>query len=148
MIKAFLALALAFGAPAAASDFLAGVNYPWSNYGWDFGDNAWGHKGVSEPSSRAAVEADFAFLKSKGVKVARWFVFCDGRASPEFGADGAVTGFDPHFFADLDAALAARLEVDPPRAGRRCAVRSERAEDRAPTSTADRSEIAEAVTPR
>lgn len=27
--------------------FLLGVNYPWINYGHDFGDTAWGHNGVT-----------------------------------------------------------------------------------------------------
>ena len=90
--------------------FTAGINYPWNNYGWDFGDTAWGHRGVSNPESRAAISADFAFLKSKGVRVARWFVFSDGRASPEFDSKGLPTGLDEHFFPDFDAALAIARE--------------------------------------
>lgn len=85
--------------------FTAGVNYPWNNYGWDFGETAWGHRGVSEPAARAAVEKDFAYLASKGVTLARWFVFADGRASPEFDAKGLPIGLDEHFFADFDVAL-------------------------------------------
>jgi len=51
------------------------------------------------------VDADFAYLQNQGVHVVRWFLFADGRASPEFGADGKVTGFDEYFYNDLDAAL-------------------------------------------
>jgi hypothetical protein len=92
-------------APAGAGpDFLAGVNYPWYNYGSDFGANGWGHMGVSSGPVRAAVSTDFDFLKSKGVRVVRWFVFCDGRASLKFDG-GLVTGVNPVFYDDMDAAL-------------------------------------------
>jgi len=40
------------------------------------------------------------------LSVARVFVFCDGRASPEFGASGTVTGFDRFFARDFEALLA------------------------------------------
>jgi len=90
----------------AAGTFLAGVNYPWYNYGSDFGSNAWGHQGVSKPEVRAAVAADFAYLSSKGVKAVRWFLLCDGRAGLDFDKNGLVTGVNPIFYDDLDAALA------------------------------------------
>jgi hypothetical protein len=85
--------------------FAVGLNYPWLNYGWDFGDTAWGHRGISTPESRATVAADFARMRSKGAKVVRWFVMSDGRAAPEFDSRGMVTGFDNFFYADMDAAL-------------------------------------------
>jgi hypothetical protein len=86
--------------------YLLGVNYPWLNYGHDFGTTAWGHDGISSPASRSTVKADFAYLQSQGVHVVRWFLFGDGRASPEFDANGNVTGFDQYFYSDLDTALA------------------------------------------
>lgn len=85
--------------------FLTGVNYPWHSYGRDFGMSAWGHNGVSEPSSRQAVEADFSYLESMNVKVVRWFLFCDGRSGLVYGADGKVIGLDAKVFDDIDAAL-------------------------------------------
>lgn len=85
--------------------YLLGVNYPWNHYGFDFGVNAWGHYGVSNPAEYAVVEADFAYLQSQGVHVVRWFVFGDGRAAPEFQSDGSVTGLDDVFYADFDAAI-------------------------------------------
>ena len=36
--------------------YLLGVNYPWLNYGHDFGTTAWGHDGVSSPKSRDTVD--------------------------------------------------------------------------------------------
>lgn len=89
-----------------------GLNYPWYNYGHDFGTTAWGHDGVSDEKSRADIEADFANMHSIGVPVVRWFLWADGRASPEFDADGYVTGFDQYFYDDLDAALAIADKYD------------------------------------
>jgi endo-1,4-beta-mannosidase len=89
----------------AAGAFLAGVNYPWYNYGSDFGSNAWGHQGVSKPEVRAAVAADFAYLRGKGVKTVRWFLLCDGRSGLLFDKSGLVTGVNPVLFDDLGAAL-------------------------------------------
>lgn len=85
--------------------YLLGLNYPWVGYGHDFGTTAWGHDGVSSVASTAEVEADFADMKSLGVRVVRWFLFCDGRASPEFDETGLVTGFDDYFYADFNKAL-------------------------------------------
>lgn len=84
-----------------------GINYPWYNYGHDFGvvtNEA--HDGVSNEASQAVVEADFADMAQHGVQVVRWFILPDGRASPDFDAEGRVTGFDDYFYEDLDAALA------------------------------------------
>jgi hypothetical protein len=90
--------------------FWFGCNYPWSTdgtvtyYGLDFGANIWGsHLGVS--TRRTAVERDFADMASLGFTVARWFVFGDGRAGIVYDEGGLPLGHDPHFFADLDAAL-------------------------------------------
>ncbi len=85
--------------------FLLGVNYPWFNYGHDFGTTAWGHDGVSSASSSEQVDADFAYLQSQGVRVVRWFLLGDCRAAPEFDGNGLVTGYDDYFYADLDAAV-------------------------------------------
>lgn len=90
--------------------FLHGCNYPWSTdgttifYGLDFGANVWGsHLGVS--TRRRAIARDFARMASLGFRLARWFVFCDGRAGIVFDDRGLPLGPDPHLFADLDAAL-------------------------------------------
>jgi hypothetical protein len=91
-------------AEAAFDDgFLLGVNYPWRNYGGDFGENAWGRYGVA--SDLEPFDDDFRVLADAGVEVVRWFVFTDGRASPEFDADGVPTGLDEAAWEDLDAAV-------------------------------------------
>jgi hypothetical protein len=90
--------------------FAHGCNYPWSTdgvtvfYGLDFGANVWGsHLGVS--TRRPAVERDFNEMARLGLNVVRWFVFCDGRAGIVYDDRDLPAGLDPHFFADLDAAL-------------------------------------------
>lgn len=92
--------------------YLLGVNYPWLNYGHDFGTTAWGHDGVSSHKSGKQIDADFAYLKGQGMHVVRWFLFGDGRAAPEFNAKGEVIGFDEYFYPDLEAALAIAQKHD------------------------------------
>jgi hypothetical protein len=89
--------------------FWHGCNYPWSSagstvyYGLDFGANVWGsHIGIS--TRRAAIERDFAEMAALGFRVARWFVFADGRAGIVYDDRGLPAGLDPHFFTDLDLA--------------------------------------------
>ena len=89
--------------------FWHGCNYPWSTdggtvyYGLDFGANVWGsHLGVS--TRRAAVQRDFDAMAALGFRVARWFVFADGRAGIIYDDRGHPAGLDPHFFVDLDTA--------------------------------------------
>lgn len=90
--------------------FAHGCNYPWSAeggrifYGLDFGANVWGsHVGVS--TRREAVAGDFAEMAGLGLRVVRWFVFCDGRAGIMYDDRDLPAGLDVHFFHDLDAAL-------------------------------------------
>lgn len=86
------------------------MNYPWSTdgetvfYGLDFGANVWGsHLGVS--TRRDAIGRDFDEMARLGFVVARWFVFCDGRAGITYDDRGLPAGLDEQFFVDLDAAL-------------------------------------------
>ena len=90
--------------------FFHGCNYPWSTdgrtvyYGMDFGANVWGsHLGVS--TRRDAVTRDFLEMAWLGFTVARWFVFCDGRAGIVYDSTGLPLGLDDCFFRDMDAAL-------------------------------------------
>lgn len=96
--------------------FTHGVNYPWSTdgqtifYGLDFGRNVWGsHLGVS--TRRAAVARDFDEMARLGFLVARWFVFCDGRAGIVYDDRGLPAGLDEAFFADVDAGLEVAREA-------------------------------------
>lgn len=85
--------------------FVVGANYPWLNYGQDFGASAWGHNGISNPSSYIQVEADFAKLQASGIEVLRWFVFADGRSGLRVGDRGEILGTDAYVARDLRAAL-------------------------------------------
>src|SRR5688572_24902264 len=90
--------------------FLHGCNYPWSTdgttifYGLDFGANVWKSRlGVS--TRRAAIARDFERMAGLGFRIARWFVFADGRAGIVYDDRGLPLGPDPHLFTDLDAGL-------------------------------------------
>lgn len=91
---------------SADAPFMVGVNYPWNNYGGDFGNNAsWGHHGVSTFDGYAQVDRDFAYLQSIGIKNIRWFLFCDGRSGLVLDDTGKVVGLDFKVRSDMDAAL-------------------------------------------
>ena len=66
--------------------FLAGVNYPWKT-GQDFGTGGWGHSGVSDPTTKAEVEADFTNMASLGVGL--------GVVAAEPVTVGVTVGLDP-----------------------------------------------------
>ncbi len=40
--------------------------------------------------------------RGRGLSLARFFIFCDGRAAPVFAPDGSVTGLDDVFYRDFD----------------------------------------------
>ena len=97
--------------------FIHGVNYPWSTdgqtifYGLDFGNNVWGsHLGVS--TRRDSVARDFDAMAARGFRVARWFVFCDGRAGIVYDDRSLPAGLDEQFFTDVDAALEIARDSD------------------------------------
>jgi hypothetical protein len=80
------------------------VNFPWLNYGTDFGTvEAWSASGVHH--SKRQLKRQFEKLKESGIRAVVWHLLADGRASPEFDARGNPTGFDPEFWNDYDDAL-------------------------------------------
>lgn len=87
----------------AGKDYwLNGANVPWKSFGADVGTHdQWGAL-----YDRAWFQAMFQACRAKGVNTVRWWVHCDGRASPEFAATGAVTGLDANFLSDFDDLLA------------------------------------------
>src|SRR5215470_20010387 len=92
--------------PVVPQEFLLGVNYPWVNYGQDFGRNPWGTRanGVSSPNIRASVSDDFERIRACGVTLVRWFLLCDGRSGLTT-TNGIPTGPDDLLFSDIAAAL-------------------------------------------
>ena len=84
--------------------YLMGINYPWLNYGIDFGgDTAWGSNGVADNTTK--VNSDLADMNSNGVDVVRWWMFSDGRSGITYNASGTPTGLAPGFFEDMDSAI-------------------------------------------
>jgi len=84
-----------------------GVNLPWHTYGCDFGGNAWFPEGgVGRPEVAGQLDELFTRLAAAGLRVVRWFLFCDGRAGIRFDPVGVPLGLDSYCFRDVDAALA------------------------------------------
>ena len=77
-----------------------GNDYAWYNYGTDFGTGGWG-----KYTDWTSVNADFAAMHSQGVHIVRWWVFADGRYSPDFNSDGTVLGLDSDVLPNIDTAL-------------------------------------------
>ncbi|MFB3903746.1 MAG: hypothetical protein ACE15E_09855 [Acidobacteriota bacterium] len=95
-------------------DFITGLNYPWRHYGQDFGACGWGYRGLAGAADelRRDFETIRGRLAASGKPLVRVFVFADGRASPEFGPSGEVTGFDSFFFRDFDSLVEAARRTD------------------------------------
>ena len=87
-----------------SSSFFLAVNYPWLDYGCDFGRSPWGYSGLASPHARDVVAADFARIRSSGVSVVRWFLLCDGRSGVRY-ENGIPAGPDDFLFTDVAAAL-------------------------------------------
>ena len=56
-----------------------GVNYPWFDYGWDFGlgPPAW-RGGRSTPGWYAEIDNHLRLFQRLGISVVRWFILADG----------------------------------------------------------------------
>ncbi len=78
--------------------YINGVNLPWNNFGWDFGR----HETLGRGYDAEWFENAFADLEATGVNCVRIWVHCDGRANPNFGSDGSVTGLDDGMLDELD----------------------------------------------
>ncbi len=54
-----------------------GVNYPWHDYGWDFGSSLPGWRNnQSDPNWYADIEQDLRHLRQIGITVVRMGRFC------------------------------------------------------------------------
>ena len=92
-------------ADPVSTSFSLGVNYPWRNYGQDFGSAATVHSGVSRPETLEEVSRDFAGIRECGASVVRWFLFADGRGG-FVSKNGIPLEPDGSLFTDVGAALA------------------------------------------
>lgn len=87
--------------------FIVGANYPWLNYGGDFGTCAWGHGGLSEPKNAAKLDADFSWFEAHNIHVVRMWVFADGHAGLVFSKDGRHVTLDSYVIPDMKVLVAA-----------------------------------------
>lgn len=59
-----------------------GINYPWLDYGWDFGDPPPGWAGADmamwRAQKRQRIGTDFQRFAELGLFAVRWFMLCDG----------------------------------------------------------------------
>jgi hypothetical protein len=73
-----------------STNFQLGINYPWLNYGWDFGDPPPGWAGADVAAWRAQnrrdIVADLLKFKELGLFAVRWFLLADG-TNYGFGAE-------------------------------------------------------------
>ena len=79
---------------------ITGINYPWLNYGWDFGDPPAGWTGGQDPEAfraaqRTVIAADLRDLAALGVTLVRWFVLADGLS---YGLGTGAPHADGRFF--------------------------------------------------
>ncbi len=78
--------------------FINGINMPWNHFGVDIGNHDdWGNLFEID-----YYESFFKDCQTQGVNCARWWIHCDGRASPEFDIDGNVIGLDDNFLAQFN----------------------------------------------
>ena len=70
-----------------------GLNTPWDNFGYDIG--------TSLGLNITFFDDFFTQCHSNHINVARFWLHCDGRASPLFHNDGSVSGLSSTFLSDL-----------------------------------------------
>jgi hypothetical protein len=65
-----------------------GVNYPWRNYGWDFGlgPPQW-RAGRTEPAWYSEIDLQLQHFRALGISVVRWFILADGLT---YGSGGSA----------------------------------------------------------
>ncbi|NLD92615.1 MAG: T9SS type A sorting domain-containing protein [Fibrobacter sp.] len=78
--------------------YINGMNVPWNAFGSDAGTHyQWGALYDS-----TFFHTLFQQCKEYGVNCVRLWIHCDGRTSPEFDDDGAVSGLDTNFLSNLE----------------------------------------------
>ncbi len=81
--------------------WINGVNVPWNQFGTDVG----AHPSWGSLHDLSWFETFFVQCEESGINCVRFWIHCDGRASPEFDVDGSVTGLDPSFLDELEDIL-------------------------------------------
>ncbi len=88
-------------------EFFVGINYPWREYGWDFGRNPWGT--VPPRNGWAAHEEEltnnFLTFRKAGITHVRMYLFCDFRSAVIETPNGLA--LDQYVIEDTEAMLRA-----------------------------------------
>jgi hypothetical protein len=102
-----MSVAMLYGVNAAPANtikyngneyYINGMNVPWNAFGSDAGTHyQWGPLYDS-----TFFHTLFQQCKEYGVNCVRLWIHCDGRSSPEFDANGAVSGLDTNFLSNLE----------------------------------------------
>ena len=97
---------------------IKGINYPWMDYGWDFGVPPSGWTGGQDQeefraSRRARIAADLRRLAGEGFSVVRWFVLADGLGLPAQWDDEAIRPLVSDFEALLEQCEQAGVQLLP-----------------------------------
>jgi hypothetical protein len=93
-----------------------GVNYPWFDYGWDFGRPPDGWRSGQDPRWVMQIDHDLELFGRIGISVVRWFILGDGLTygtsadAPQFDPATDQWQFDPpdlskEFLADFETLL-------------------------------------------
>ncbi len=105
-----------------------GVNYPWLDYGWDFGTPPPDWRS-GDPRWVARIDSDLARFKQIGISVVRWFILGDGLTygigndAPQFDSGSGLWNFRPpdlnqeflgHFETLLQRFMASNAKSPPP----------------------------------
>ena len=97
---------------------ILGANYPWLNYGWDFGlpPPAWtGGRSAQEfrAEQRRTIAADLRHAADLGLSVVRWFLLGDGAGAPAAPGHSGVQPLLDDFSAVLDLCAESRVQLLP-----------------------------------
>ncbi len=97
---------------------IKGINYPWMDYGWDFGVPPGGWTGGQEQqefraSRRTRIAADLQRLAGEGFSVVRWFVLADGLGLPAEWEDESIRPLVSDFEALLEQCEQAGIRLLP-----------------------------------
>jgi hypothetical protein len=88
-----LLVAIFFTLSSSQTSWFNGINVPWHNFGYDIGANSFDSNWFA---------SFFANCSENHINSARFWVHCDGRASPMFNSDGSVSGLSPTFLPELE----------------------------------------------
>lgn len=94
--------------PAAADDFIVGVNIPWYEWGCDFGCAEAG--GIT--ANRTVIEERLRLLADNNIKYVRWWVFPGEATHIQRDSAGLPASLNPAVYTDFDTLAEIADEYD------------------------------------